>query len=146
MARSLASMGDSLDDLEVFLRSVPPGPIIGPLRAEVIGLLKKAWQELSGSTQTGMEAYKLDGAESLEWETPTLQFQLARHGATVLGSPREHIFRWRVDLATNEASVEEVGFRQVRPRAPDLRKHDIERIIEHVLQHVAKGWQEPSAG
>jgi hypothetical protein len=86
-----------------------------------------------------MEAYKLDRAEHLHWAGPVLSFKMARHGATVLGSPREHLYWWRINVADKTATLEKGTFRLVRPSAAKLSKDEILEIVRRVCEHVQNG-------
>jgi hypothetical protein len=106
--------------LKQVLRDLASGPIVDPGGDGVLRLLQDCWSELSGSSQTSMEAYKLSRAEKWDWTPPILSFQIARHGATVFGSTREHLFTWRINVISRTAAVEEGTFRLVHPTAPRL--------------------------
>jgi len=87
-----------------------------------------------------MEAYKLDKrVENLVWAPPVLSFKMARHGATVWGSPREHLYRWHINVADKTATLEKGTFRLVRPSAAKLSKDKILEIVRRVCEHVQNG-------
>jgi hypothetical protein len=87
-----------------------------------------------------MEAYKLDKrVENLVWAPPVLSFKIARHGATVLGSPREPLYWWHINVADKTATVEKGTFRLVRPSAAKLSKDEILKIVRRVCEHVQSG-------
>jgi hypothetical protein len=86
-----------------------------------------------------MEPYKLDRAEHLDWAAPVLSFEIARHGATVLGSTREHLYSWHINVADKTATLEKGTFRLVRPSAAKLSKDEILEIVRRVCEHVQNG-------
>jgi hypothetical protein len=100
------------------LAAVPAGKVgaIEPVEQ----LLVEAWDELTGSDQGGMEAYKLIGRiEKMDWNSPLLIFEIERHGAAALASVRAEIQGWRIDTANGTASMFHAGLRQVSPRDPN---------------------------
>jgi hypothetical protein len=127
------------ETLVELLESLPTGPIADNLRGRVIKLLQGCWNEFAGSHQTKMEAYKLDRAEHLRWAAPVLSFKVARHGATALGSPREHLYWWHINVADKTATLEKGTFRLVRPAAAKLSKDEILEIVRRVCEHVQNG-------
>ena len=129
----------SREALVKLLENLPAGSIADNLRGKVVELLQGCWAEFTGSHQTSMEAYKLERAEEFEWVAPVLSFTIARHGATVSGSTREHLYHWSVDVEKKTAIFAEGTFRQVRPSAPRLRTDEIRRIVRQVCEHVQKG-------
>src|SRR6266446_6791391 len=130
----------SLETLVELLENVPAGPIANNLCGQVIKLLQGCWNEFVGSRQTKMEAYKLDKrVENLVWAPPVLSFKMARHGATVRGSPREHLYRWHINVADKTATLEKGTFRLVRPSAAKLSKDEILEIVRRICKHVQNG-------
>jgi hypothetical protein len=87
----------SLDELRTCLFNLPDGTITDLTRVE--DLLAPCWDDLSGSESGGMAGYKLHGRmEDVEWTRPYLTFQIARHGATVLGSVYAGLQSWKVNI------------------------------------------------
>jgi hypothetical protein len=130
----------SLETLVDLLENLPAGPIANNLCGQVINLLQGCWNEFTGSHQTNMEAYKLDKrVENLVWAPPVLSFKMARHGATVRGSPREHLYWWHINVADKTATPEKGTFRLVRPSAEKLSKGEILEIVRRVCEHVQNG-------
>src|SRR6266550_744938 len=85
----------NLHRLRETLAGIPPGLLVGDNAALVESLLIAAWDEIKGTSAENTAAYKLIGRiESLEWQPPNLTFTLA----TVLGSTRERLHHWQVDI------------------------------------------------
>jgi hypothetical protein len=73
--------------------------------------------------------------EECEWHPPILTFKIERHGPTVNGSSRAPIQLWKVDLEKLSATVDNSGYRRVRPNAP---KMDIKKKVEKVLHALTQ--------
>jgi len=131
----------SRETLVELLENLPAGPIANNLCSQVITLLQGCLNEFTGSHQTNMEAYKLEPkrVENLDWAPPVLSFKMARHGATVLGSPREHLYSWHINVEKMTARFEKGTFRLVRPSAAKLSKDEILEIVRRVCEHVQNG-------
>jgi hypothetical protein len=99
------------------LENVPPGPIQGQDKNNVIALLAKCWQDLRGADETSMEGWKLNRAEKLSWDPPILSFTIERHGQTLDGSGRADLHHWEVDLHQGTADCMPAGHRQLTPIA-----------------------------
>jgi hypothetical protein len=128
-----------LSELRHLLRRLPPGDIPEELGEEIIGRLQNCWHELSGSRKTNMEMYKLSRAEDFVWRPPSLCFKIARHGGTVLGSTREHVQQWEVNLEEKTAHQTTTGFRQLYPTAPRLTEAEMIAIARSVCDTVRAG-------
>jgi hypothetical protein len=131
----------SREILVELLENVPAGPIANNLCGQVIALLQGCWNEFTGSHQTNMQAYKLEPkrVENLDWAPPVLSFKMARHGATALGSRREHLYWWHINVEKMTARFEKGSFRLVRPSAEKLSKDKILEIARRVCEHVRNG-------
>jgi hypothetical protein len=101
--------------LHACLEAFPSGEVED--REGLVELLSAAWHAIDGSSDGAMAAYKLKRIEHPAWNPPMLEFDLERHGATVLGSTRAHVDHWRVDTRLWTAAVVECKIRQVHPAA-----------------------------
>jgi hypothetical protein len=128
-----------LSELKHLLRRLPPGDIPEALREEIIGRLQNCWHEFSGSRKTNMKMDKLPRAKELVWRPPSLCFKIARHGGTVLGSTREPIHHWEVNLEEKTAHQTTTGFRQLHPTAPRLSEAEMTAIARRVCDTVQAG-------
>ena len=109
----------SNSSLRLYLQALPAGPVTDT--AALVKVLQACWHELDGSSQSKMEAWKLDRMEDVEWQPPELSFTIERHGGTVLGSTRADLQSWTVNLDRHEASSFVSRFRQLSPRDKPLK-------------------------
>jgi hypothetical protein len=122
-----------------FLQPVSPGTIPTDISGELFQLVVASWDEFSGSAETRMEARKIlrdEGPKDVTWSPPCLSFTIERHGATVLGSTRAEKQRWTLNLDRRTADHLQIGFRQLRPRAPRV---DIRGLADEVSKAVQEG-------
>ena len=68
------------------LASLPAGPLEVDVADEVKSAIRLIWDDLDGSSDTKMQAYKLERAENLRKENSRLYFDIERHGAAAMGS------------------------------------------------------------
>jgi len=109
--------------LKAFLDKQAVGPVANTL--ELTSLLAHCWDKFEGSGETGMHGGKFDRNEKPRiekpriekptWQPPYLEFLIERHGAVVLDSKRASIHRWRLNLETLTAVVNEEGRRLISP-------------------------------
>ncbi len=113
----------TMKNLKSFLTNVTPGPIGDASKLHT--LLIDCWDEVSGSKEGGMKAYKLSGRiEQPTWNPPMLSFKIERHGGTVMGSSRAEMQSWTVDTARRTATVTEAGYRQLyQQQSPWTKAH-----------------------
>ena len=112
-----------LGALRAWLREVPPGPVAGASRDELLGRLAACWDLFDGSGKAAMGAHKLHRAEDVTWDPPRLTFMVERHGAAARGSIYAEAQGWAVDLEEATAEVSDrygSGRRRTRPAAPWL--------------------------
>jgi hypothetical protein len=141
--------GSALNALRRALTDMPSGPIAGPAKAQIEGLLADAWHGLKGAGAEGMTVGKLRGrTEELTWQPPDLSFVIERHGATVLGSTRGELHRWDINVETGEAACRPGGYRQLSPRASAVKVQPlVEEVVRAVLrheEHPAVTWLTPT--
>ena len=124
--------------LRTLLESIPMGPIESDHFEDAVSLLANAWPELDGAGATGMNAEKIttDRVEKLSWDPPVLSFRIERHGATVNGSSRAHVYPWWVDVEDGTAAVGDPTPRQKRPNAPAF---DAGQAANEVIRLVVAG-------
>ena len=122
-----------LNRLIEYLKNLPAGKIAGENEKQVIELLHKCWDKLDGTEDTSMTITKLHRYENLTFIPPaTIEFEIERHGATVLGSVYAHVYNWTIDLTTGLAHCNPhpqrrlIGQRvrplKVKPLAEDILK------------------------
>jgi hypothetical protein len=104
----------------------------------VEGLLIDSWGELDGNDSGGMAAYKLlKRTEKLTWNPSVLEFEIERHGSTVMGSVYAAVQVWRGDVQKAAADLA-VNERRLVVGEPDksLKVEPIVRDIETlILEH-----------
>jgi hypothetical protein len=132
-------MSTTILELKDLLCGLPPGDIPDEMRATIIGQLENCWNEFSGSRETKMEAHKLSRAEDLAWRPPSLYFKVARHGGTELGSTREQMQHWQVNLEEKIAHQATRGFRQLIPMAQRLTNAELNTIAMRVTKVIQAG-------
>lgn len=138
-----------MNALRVWLDKQPPGAVA--YSGELARLLRKAWDEFSGSGEEQMEGYKvLNRMEEIMWEPPVLSFTIERHGGTVMSSSRAESNRWSVDLERMTAELSHGRVRQLSRTQPRLK---IEPLADDLVQRIVAGeadvrlkWLEPGGG
>lgn len=130
---------DSLEALRASLAQLKPGPVAEDDGIE--SLLAACWDRFSGSDAEGMNADKLIGRiKQLRWDPPVLNFEIERHGGTVMGSSRAERHAWQIDVVERSASCSVVGHRQLKPMAPRL---DVTRLARDVAATIRSGQPDP---
>jgi hypothetical protein len=90
-------------------------------------LLAAACDEIHGSDEAGMKAYKLnDRTERMEWTPPVLTFDIERHGAAALGSTLAEIQAWAIVVPGSNKQTRE-----------DRSRRFWAALIEELIPH---GW------
>lgn len=93
-----------IDKLIAYLKNVPPGEITGDNLKNVFSMLCDCWDQLDGSNDTSMNAYKLDRATAFKFFPPhKITFEIERHGAVMMGSIYAEIQGWIVELENKKA-------------------------------------------
>jgi hypothetical protein len=127
-----------LSDLRLFLNRLPSGAIENVFALELI--LASCWHELKPN-DGGMEGYKLRGRmESVFWNSPFLQFEIERHGGTVMGSVYAEVQQWTVNIEMAEASVERGRRRQVEAKAKPVK---VEPIADDLMRMIVERQNDP---
>jgi hypothetical protein len=68
-----------------------------------------------------MQADKVWGRlEELDWDPPLISFRVERHGAMFLSSSRAEMQAWMLNLNDGTKGFVTSGYRQARPREPNL--------------------------
>jgi hypothetical protein len=112
-------MSSSLDDLRRWLAASEPGDVED--RESLAEILRRAWDDITGSGATQMGPWKLDRLEHPRWDPPDLSFDIERHGAIVGGgSTRAEVQTWTVNVDTGSAEWRSQRRRQVAPMARRL--------------------------
>lgn len=125
--------------LRQFLAKLPAGRVPSKVQPKLVQLLEDCWGVFSGSTEEGMEAYKLRRMEDAEWHPPSLAFNIERHGGTSSGSSRAELQSWFVDLNRKVAECQVTGYRQLYPKAAGL---DIKPIADELVKLITSGSQD----
>ena len=100
-------------------------------------LLAEHWHNLNGSSDGGMEGYKLlDRMEDAQWNPPILRFIVERHGGTVCESTRAELQHWEVNLDSETAEITKTGYRQLEPMAPRI---SVKGLAEKIAQAILNG-------
>lgn len=106
-------------------------------------MLGPIWANLQGD-DLAMEAHKLGRIESPSWKAPILEFEIERHGGTVLGSKRAEMQRWVVDLDAMTKTGYPSGFRQLQPNAARLdvapMAQELAEAIRASVEHPGVRW------
>ena len=136
--RRMRERMDRIERLRALLEDIGEGEIPQEKRDEVIKYLKEIWDDLK-RPDTGLDAYKLDRIEELEWRPPKLSFLIERHGAVVLESTRAELQYWWVNLETGEADYVERGYRQIYSRIKPWRTAEIRKVAREIAQLVLSG-------
>ena len=106
------------DKLRQVLASIPQGPI--PDAGEIGSILAEGWDEFIGD-KGGMTGEKLIGRmEEVTWTPPHLTFTIERHGSTVLGSTKENLQDWTLNVEKKTAEYYEERYRRIKPAQPRL--------------------------
>lgn len=118
--------------LQRLLAGLPPGDV--PDDAGIDRLLADVWDDLNGSGEGGMEAYKLlRRMKQVVWRPPLLTFVVKRHGGLACGSSRAELQHWEINLDKNEAQMVKEGHHQVlpmaRPKPVKAAADEIARLI-----------------
>jgi len=119
-------------DLLDLLGPISSGPVIET--SDLESLLATYWSEFVGSEAEGMTGEKLLGRiENVVWNPPVLEFQIERHGGTVMGSTRAEIQAWSLDVERRIARVRSAGVRQLRPKRQSL---DVTPLAERIIAAI----------
>jgi len=125
-----------IQELRDALSRIPPGPINdNGTQQEIVRLLQNCWEQLTGAHDAAMSLFKLDRAEQLSWNLPSLDFVMERHGGTALGT-RADLQQWSVNLESERADYLKIGHQQLTPMA---KRVDVEPIVVRVLDAVRQG-------
>ena len=101
----------SIEALRSYLISQP----VGKLESEeqLQNLLIRAWDELDGGADGGMQSHKLKNRiENPTWQPPILSFRIERHGGTVNGSIFAEVQLWEIDCERGTASYDQFKSRR----------------------------------
>jgi hypothetical protein len=128
----------ALSHLRSLLQNMQGGPIAHRDEERVISALTESWHELTGSTDTKMDAWKItrERPSELRWDPPVLSFVILRHGAMAFGSSAAERQKWEVNLEQQAAHHVRLGLKRLRPRAKTL---DIEAIVTKVCEVIRAG-------
>jgi hypothetical protein len=98
--------------LRDYLADMTPGKLADDTKTAVCSMLMDCWEELDGSEMEKTHSYKLSRIEEISWAPPILSFLLERHGAACMGSSRNTLHYWEVDLNAGTATVVHKSYRQ----------------------------------
>jgi hypothetical protein len=99
----------------------------------IANLLSGCWATLDGGNASSMRAYKLARIESATWNPPYLEFSIERHGQTVMGSSKETVHRWSVNVEKGTAGI--IGEKRRQLYAMDNRL-DVKLIAESLADAI----------
>ena len=124
---------DALNKLKIYVRQLPPGPVLEVAVVEY--LLIHCWDLLESADDTAMEGYKLiDRTEGLSWNPPYLNFDLERHGGVALGGKVAEVHSWRVNVEEGTAGI--VG-RTTHPLQPLEKPLNANELVKELTSLVA---------
>ena len=124
----------ALNDLREFLKKLPPGKVQGENEEKIKSLLFDCWDDLESSSDTSMSIFKLHRIENLAWQPPNkLEFDIERHGSTVVGSVYADLYHWTIDLDNRQAHFDYPKKRLVGTRDKPLK---VEPIAKKILQEI----------
>jgi len=125
----------NLTSLRKYLYEIGPGQISDTDHLSQI--LQECWHEFRGADVESMAGYKLIGRmEGVEWNPPVLQFEIERHGRTVMGSSRADIHTWQIDINAKTAICEKTSYRQINPMSRRVNVRPLaEEVVQLILQH-----------
>lgn len=123
-----------LNQLNDLLAPIQPGPMTDTCR--LVRFLADAWDDLSGDDGGIIPQKHLKRMEEVAWNPPVLTFLIERHGAAVMGSSRDELQRWTINVANGTATCKQVGYRQDGPRQASL---NVEPLAEEVAAQIASG-------
>ena len=93
---------DALNDFREFVKKLPQGGIQGENKKKVMSFLFNCWDDIEDSNLTSMSTFKLHRIENLTCIPPNkLEFDIERHGGTVMGSVWAEVYHWTIDLTAN---------------------------------------------
>jgi hypothetical protein len=95
-------MTTGIDALREHLGSLPSGEVE---KDRLLEFLVPAWPAIDGGSDHAMAAHKLMRIEHPSWRAPILEFDMERHGGTVLGSTRADLEHWAVDVEAGTAHL-----------------------------------------
>jgi hypothetical protein len=133
---------NELSVLRKYLKSIPTRELSANESADVTQLLCNAWPNLRITAgDANLEPRKLLGrTENLRWNPPFLKFEIERHGATVMGSTRAHVYPWSIDLEQGTATMGWPTKRQVEVRDAPLK---VQPIAEEIAACILAGRNDP---
>ena len=94
--------------------------VLGTARIDwdrVLQALVAVWPD---DAESSMFSSKLNRWESPTWSPPLLEFEIERHGGTVMGSPRAEVQSWTVDVEGQSVELMGSRRRQLVKAAPRL--------------------------
>jgi hypothetical protein len=133
---------NGLSELRKYLKSTPTGELSATESGCVTQLLCNAWPNLRITAgDANLEPWKLLGrTENLTWNPPLLSFEIERHGATVMGSTKAHVYPWLIDLEQCTATMGWPTMRQVGFRDAPLK---VQAIAEEIAACILAGKADP---
>jgi hypothetical protein len=124
-----------LNKFRVFLKTLPVGRILGENEIKVKKFLFDCWSDLEGSDDTSMSVMKLHRIENLAYNPPNkIEFDIERHGGTVMGSVYAEVYHWTIDLDQGQVHHDYPKKRVVGTRDEVLKVGPIaEKIVQEIL-------------
>ena len=123
-----------LAELIEYVKNLPEGKIAEENEKQVIQLLFECWDELDGSGDTSMDIMKLHRYENLTFIPPaTIEFEIERHGASVLGSGYAHVYLWTINLKEGSANC---GYPKQRFTGKRDKPLKVKPLAENIAQQI----------
>jgi len=128
-------MSEIIKELNDYLADVPTGAISET--SELERVLAGWWDELEGSSEGGMEGWKLlNRMEQVVWNPPILKFVIERHGGVECGGTRAELQHWEIDVAEGTATITKTGYRQLYSMAARLA---LKPMAQEIAQRILDG-------
>ena len=126
-----------LNKFREFVKTLPPGKILGENEKKVEKFLFDCWSGLEGSGDTSMSIMKLHRIENLAYKSPNkIEFDIERHGGTVMGSVYAEVYHWTIDLDQGAAAYHDYPKKRVvRTKDTPLKVDPIaEKVVQEILE------------
>jgi len=126
-----------LNKFREFVKTLTLGRILGEDQKKVMRFLSDCWDDLEGSGDTSMSVFKLHRIENLAYKSPNeIEFDIERHGGTVMGSVYAEGYHWIIDLYQGRAHYDYPKRRLVGTRDKPLKVGPIaEKVVQEILEH-----------
>ena len=123
-----------------FLETLSSGKIVDKEAEKVKNFIVECWDELYGSGDTSMNIMKLHRIENITYTSPKrIEFDIERHGGTVMGSIYAEVYHWTINLEDCTANWEYPKKRLIATRDKPLKVEPIaEKIAKDIFEYNTK--------